>query len=128
MKLYHVSEENNIDIFNPRIPIRNDIDQSNGLVWAINDKCLPNFLTPRDCPRVTYHIGKNTTEDDINKYISSKTTSHVVVIENNWFEAMKNSKLYLYEFDDYDFELQDAVAGYYVAKTCFMNYLKEMLN
>ena len=30
---------------------------------------------------------------------------------------MKNTTLYLYEFDPSDFELQDAVAGYYVAKS-----------
>ena len=116
MKLYHVSEENNIEIFIPRIPTRNDLDKSVGLVWAINKKCLPNFLTPRDCPRVTYHIGKNTSKDDIDIYISSKGISHVVVIENSWFETMKNTKLYLYEFNSDEFELQDEIAGYYVSK------------
>lgn len=30
---------------------------------------------------------------------------------------MRNTTLYLYEFDIDDFELQDDVAGYYVAKT-----------
>ena len=117
MKLYHVSEESDIKIFNPRIPTRDDLINSVGLVWAINEKCLPNFLTPRDCPRVTYHIGKNTSKEDIDKYISSKSISHVVVIENSWFETMKSTKLYLYEFDDDDFELQDEIAGYYVSKT-----------
>lgn len=117
MKLYHVSEESNIEIFNPRTPTRDDLDKSVGLVWALNEKCLPNFLTPRDCPRVTYHIGKNTSKEDIEKYISSKNISHVVVIENSWFDAMKNTKLYLYEFDEDEFELQDEIAGYYVSKT-----------
>ncbi len=117
MKLYHVSEESNIEIFNPRTPTRDDLDKSVELVWAINEKCLPNFLTPRNCPRVTYHIGRNTSKEDIDKYISSKSISHVVVIENSWFDAMKNTKLYLYEFDEDEFELQDEIAGYYVSKT-----------
>ncbi len=117
MKLYHVSEESDIKVFNPRTPDREDLDKSVGLVWAINEKCLPNFLTPRNCPRVTYHIGKNTSKEDIDKYISSKSISHVIVIENAWFETMKNTKLYLYEFDDEEFELQDEIAGYYVSKT-----------
>lgn len=117
MRLFHVSEESNIEIFNPRYPSRDDLDKSIGLVWAINDKCLPNFLTPRNCPRVTYHIGENTIENDITKYISSDTISHVLIIENKWFEQMKNTTLYLYEFDAKNFELQDVVAGYYIAKT-----------
>ncbi|WP_408632547.1 DUF6886 family protein [Mobilitalea sibirica] len=35
---------------------RLDIDNSKGLVWAITEQCLPNFLTPRDCPRVSHII------------------------------------------------------------------------
>lgn len=58
MRLFHVSEEANIEVFNPRIPARKDLDQSVGLVWAIDEKRLPNFLTPRDCPRVAYCLEK----------------------------------------------------------------------
>ena len=66
MRLFHVSEESNIQIFEPRIPTREDLDKNIGLVWAIDEKRLPNFLTPRNCPRITYHIGKDTTESDLN--------------------------------------------------------------
>ncbi|MEG2290374.1 MAG: hypothetical protein RR891_07020 [Clostridium sp.] len=117
MRLFHVSEENDISIFNPRIPEREDLNKSIGLVWAINEACLPNFLTPRNCPRVTYHLGSNTTKEDRVKYFSSSSISHVVIIENKWFEIIRNTSLYLYEFNSDDFELQDEVAGYYVAKT-----------
>lgn len=55
MRLFHVSEESNIEIFVPRKPSGNDIDKSAGLVWSVSEACLPNFLTPRDCPRATYH-------------------------------------------------------------------------
>lgn len=117
MRLFHVSEEDSIEFFEPRLPTRSDLDQRTGLVWAINDKCLPNFLTPRNCPRVTYHIGKNTSEDDVKRYFSSPNSTHAVVIENKWFETMKNTKLYLYEFDSNQFELLDEIAGYYISKT-----------
>lgn len=116
MRLFHISEESNIEIFNPRIPTRCDLDQSVGLVWAINERCLPNFLTPRDCPRITYHISKNTSEEDIRRYISSRTINHVIIIESAWFEKIKTTSLYMYEFDAEQFELQDEVAGYYVSK------------
>jgi len=115
MKLYHVSEEPNITIFHPRLPTRNDLDQSIGLVWTINEQCLPNFLTPRDCPRVTYHASRQTSQDDIDHFFSS-SARHCVAIEHNWFELMVRTELYLYEFDPQDFYLQDEVAGFYVSE------------
>lgn len=117
MRLFHVSEENNIELFEPRIPARNDLDKNTGLVWAIDEARLPNFLTPRNCPRVTYYVGNNTSRADIAKYFSSTTQFHAVVIEQKWYDAMKNTTLYAYEFNPKDFILQDPVAGYYVATT-----------
>lgn len=116
MRLFHISEENDIKLFKPRKPYRTDMKDSVPLIWAINEKCLPNFLTPRDCPRVTYHVGKNTTQKDIERYFSSREFKHVVSIEQCWFERMKNTTLYMYEFDITNFYLQDNIAGYYVSE------------
>lgn len=101
MRLFHVSEESDIKVFKPRKPSRTDIDQSKGLVWAITEECLPNFLTPRNCPRVCYH------SDDFSEY--------VVAIEKGWLDRLKNTTLYLYEFELKNFMLQDEIAGYYVS-------------
>ncbi|WP_377890197.1 DUF6886 family protein [Alkalihalobacillus sp. R86527] len=117
MRLFHVSEESDIDVFEPRIPTRKDLDQSKGLVWAIEERCLPNFLTPRDCPRVCYHVGCETTDLHKQMYLSSELHSHVVVIEQKWFEVMKNTTLTIYEFDPAAFFLQDENAGYYVSES-----------
>lgn len=117
MRLFHVSEEPGIQVFEPRFPKRKDLDQRVGLVWAIDEARLPNFLTPRDCPRVAYHTGSQTTECDKKRFFSSSSISHAIVVENQWFHAMKNATLYLYEFDTRDFVLQDDIAGYYVATT-----------
>ena len=73
MRLFHVSEENNIKVFEPRIPLRADIDNTKGLVWAINEECLPNFLTPRNCPRVTYYSTDKSSKEDKQRYFSSKS-------------------------------------------------------
>ena len=54
MRLFHVSEQANIGEFVPRCPARGDLDPAVALVWAIDEARLPNYLTPRDCPRVTY--------------------------------------------------------------------------
>lgn len=128
MRLFHISEEADIYKFEPRIPDRNDLDKTVGLVWAIDERRLANFLTPRNCPRVTYHIGKDTSKSDIQKFFSSPTITHAVVIESKWFEIMKTTTLYLYEFNIEDFVLQDDVAGYYVAKSMQIPKVKYEIN
>lgn len=115
MRLFHVSEESGIKVFEPRIPLRKDLDQTVGLVWAIDEKRLPNFLTPRNCPRVTWHVRENTTEEDRKRFFSSPGVSHVVILEHRWFPAMLDTVLHLYEFNPEDFTLQDDIAGYYVS-------------
>lgn len=116
MRIFHVSEEDAIQEFLPRIPTRKDLDQSKGLVWAVNETCLPNFLTPRNCPRVCFRIGPNTSDADKQRYLSSNF-HHAIVIENLWFEALMKTTLYLYEFNPIDFHPQDENAGYYVSET-----------
>ncbi|KUF36697.1 DUF6886 family protein [Lysinibacillus sp. F5] len=114
MRLFHVSENPTITMFHPRLPERADLDATKRLVWAINERCLPNYLTPRDCPRVCFHAGVQTTEQDRGHYLAQ--ASHVVVIENKWFEVLKNTRLYLYEFDSNGFSLLDDNAGYYTSE------------
>ena len=115
MRLFHVSEEADITMFHPRLPTRADLDPTVGLVWAIDEAHLPNFLTPRDCPRVTYHVTDTTTAEDRQRFFSSGTHTHAVAIESGWFRRMCETTLYLYEFAPAGFRLQDAVAGYYVS-------------
>ena len=115
MRLFHVSEEPDIDRFVPRIPLRADMDKSKGLVWAIDERHLPNFFTPRECPRVTYHVGENTTEEDIAGFFSS-SCRWCVAIEHAWVERMRRTFLYIYEFNPANFVLQDACAGNYVSE------------
>lgn len=117
MRLYHVSEEPDISVFLPRPPSRSDLDPDVGLVWAIDEARLPNYLTPRDCPRVAYHVAENTSLADRKRFFSSETASYVVAIEARWLERMRETMVCLYEFDPRDFVLQDACAGYYVART-----------
>lgn len=115
MRLFHVSETADIPYFEPRAPYRFDLDQSVRLVWAISEKRLMNFLTPRDCPRVTFYAKESSTRDDVNRLIGSKEVTAVVAIEQQWFRAMLDTILYVYEFDPAYFTLQDEMAGYYVS-------------
>lgn len=113
MRLFHVSEEANIEVFIPRIPTREDMDKSKGLVWALTEEHLPQFLTPRECPRVTYRITDKTTQDDIKKFFSS-SSRYCVAIEHGWYKTMASTTLYVYEFDTANFYFDDC-AGFYVS-------------
>lgn len=113
MRLFHVSEESDIEEFVPRIPYREDMDKSKGLVWALTEPSLPNWLTPRNCPRVGYRVAEDTTHDDIAKFFSS-TSHHCVTIEHAWYERMASTTLYVYEFDPSNFYF-DETAGFFVS-------------
>ncbi|MCA0174259.1 DUF6886 family protein [Bacillus sp. RAR_GA_16] len=115
MRIFHVSEEDDLQEFQPRVPTRKDLDQSKGLVWAVNETCLPNFLTPRNCPRVCFRVGPNTSNADKERYLSS-SYQYVVIIEKRWADMITNTPLYLYEFNPETFYLQDDNAGYYVSE------------
>ena len=113
MRLFHVSEEANIERFVPRIPYREDMDKSKGLVWALTEIQLNKFLTPRDCPRVTYRADEATTKEDIEKFFSS-SSRYCLAIEHNWYEKMANTTLYVYEFSATSFYF-DETASFYVS-------------
>jgi hypothetical protein len=115
IRLFHVSEEADISEFKPRVPARDDLDKSKGLVWAINEQCLPNFLTPRNCPRVAFHACDATNQHDMARFFSS-SSRHCVAIEHAWLDRMLNTSLFIYEFDAANFYLQDQSAGYYVSE------------
>jgi len=115
MRLFHVSEEGDIAVFHPRLPARKDLDPNVGLVWAISEEKLPNFLTPRNCPRVCFHDHGGASEKDRARYLTDGKSC--VAVEKRWRRQMENTTLYLYEFDPAPFTLQDECAGYYVATT-----------
>lgn len=114
MRLFHVSEESNIEKFVPRIPYRKDVDQSKGIVWSLTEEQLPNWGTPRDCPRVCYRAVKESKQDDIYKFFSS-SFRHCVAIEHDWHQRMLDTTLYIYEFNTENFYF-DECAGFYVSK------------
>lgn len=115
MRLFHISEESSIEIFKPRIPKRSDLNQSCGLVWAIEERCLANFLTPRDCPRVAYHANPDADPQELARFFSSPASPYVVAIEHGWVRRMREAALHLYEFNPSGFTLQDKTAGYHTS-------------
>ena len=111
MTVYHVSEEPNIEVFEPR---RID-DAGEALVWAIDDAHLRNYLLPRECPRVTFYAGPRTSPADRERFLGSSAA--VVAIEAAWFPRMQSCRLFCYHLPTIEFTSYDETAGYFVSRT-----------
>lgn len=105
--LYHVSEESGIARFEPRA----DPKYPEPVVWAIEPSKLRNYLLPRDCPRVTFFAGPETTEADRERFLGASRA--VVAFEAKWLEAVRRTTLYAYQLDTQPFKLVDTCAGYF---------------
>jgi hypothetical protein len=108
--LFHVSERPDIATFVPRVSANDE-----PVVWAIDDKRLQNYMTPRDCPRVTYYAGPATSEADVERFLPSSTA--VVAIEAAWLDRLRSCRLYCYQLPDDGFECLDDCAGYFVSRS-----------
>jgi hypothetical protein len=114
-KLFHVSEDAGLHKFTPRPtsgPASND-----PLVWAVDEAHLPNYLLPRDCPRVCFAPAEWTTNDDRNRFFSATTASRIITVESAWYERITACTLFLYELPRETFIPQDRNAGYWVTQS-----------
>jgi hypothetical protein len=107
--LYHVSERADIPRFEPRASALT----TTPVVWAIDDLRLRNYLLPRECPRVTYYAGAQTTADDRAAFLGAHTA--VIAIEEQWLPRVRGCRLYLYELPPDTFTCIDECAGYFVS-------------
>lgn len=114
MRLFHISEEPDIEVFEPR-PSPSHYEQITGdVVFAVSEGMLHNYLLPRNCPRVSFYAGPHTSESDRAAFLSS-SSPYVVAVESAWREAIRDITLYCYEFSTEGFELLDENAGYYIS-------------
>jgi hypothetical protein len=108
--LFHISEDGSIERFDPRASEYT----ADPVVWSIDNERLRNYLLPRDCPRVTFYAGPQTTADDRERFLGA---SHAVVaIEEGWLERLRASRLFCYHLPPGTFECIDTCAGYYVSR------------
>ena len=110
-RLFHVSEEPSIKLFEPR-PSKYVPDP---VVWAIDEARLCNYLMPRDCPRVTFYAGSETSQEDVEQFLG--LSSAVVAIESAWFDRLRSVRLCCYHLPTETFECLDECAGYFVSRT-----------
>jgi Family of unknown function (DUF6886) len=107
--LFHVSEQSGIERFEPRSSPYAD----GPVVWAISADRLPNYLLPRECPRVTYYAGPETTATDVERFLGSSPA--VIAVESTWLERLRSCRLYCYHLPPHTFECLDECAGYFVS-------------
>jgi hypothetical protein len=112
--LYHISEDPKIKIFEPR-PASFYPHILRNAVFAISGQLLHNYLLPRDCPRVTFYAGPDTTEKDRIRFMGNSTATYVVAVESGWLQRIQQAIIYCYEFPPDTFSLFDKCAGYYVS-------------
>lgn len=108
--LFHVSEEPGIERFEPR-PSEYAEEP---VVWAIDAERLRNYLVPRDCPRVTFYAGRETSVADVERFLGSSAA--VVAVESGWLERLRSCRLYCYHLPPETFECLDECAGYFVSR------------
>jgi hypothetical protein len=108
--VFHVSEEHGIERFEPRVAA----GQDEPVVWAVDADRLRNYLVPRECPRVTYYAGSDTTTADAARFLGSSTA--VIAIEDVWSERLRRCRLYCYALPAETFRCIDECAGYFVSR------------
>ena len=116
MRLYHVSDQAEIDVFEPRIPPTPTSAAPYPVVWAVDELHLVNYLVPRDCPRVTFHVSSTTTAADRLRFFGDAPPHPVVAIEAGWLQRATDSALWVYELPSDSFACIDETAGYYVSR------------
>lgn len=111
--LFHFSEDPNIKIFRPHRPKGREAEPP--YVWAIDAEHAPLYWFPRECPRITFWAGADTTPADRERFLGLGSAVRVHVTENVWLERMRSVELYVYSFAPEPFELHPEPGGFYVS-------------
>jgi len=113
-RLFHVSEDPGIARFEPRPPPSPDAGVEGPAVWAIAESHLPNYLLPRDCPRICFRAGPDTTAADRERFLGA--AGRVIAFEAAWLERVRTTALALYEFPQASFGEALPSAGYWISR------------
>ncbi|MFA7441249.1 MAG: DUF6886 family protein [Sphingomonadaceae bacterium] len=114
--LFHASEEHDIKAFHPRLPPAPEVGRVAPCVWAISHAFLSNYLAPRDCPRIIFGRGENTSAADAARFMTDSHARRIMVIERAWRARMEDTQLSLYAFTlGPHWQLFDANCGVHVS-------------
>ena len=108
-RLFHFSEEGQIDLFVPRpvqVPSKRKpgYEWLNGpLIWAIDQWHQPMYLFPRDCPRILMWPTSTSIDEDIEVYFANSPARIVAYVERSWLRRIAQVVLYRYELPSQTF-------------------------
>ena len=125
-RLWHASDQEDIQVFAPRPIPTAASGEPGGVVWAIDETRLVNYLLPRECPRVCFWRGPKTTDEDVARFLGA--TSHSIVVEDRWMTEIRSSSIWLYELPRGHFKCLDENAGYYTSAVAVKPIRKEHVN
>lgn len=113
-RLFHVSETFGLQTFAPRPVPSPDSGVTGEAVWAVAESHLPNYLLPRDCPRVCFRRGPHTTDGDDDALLLG--ARHVVAFEAGWLDRVRATALAVYEMPPTTFAEALSEAGYWISR------------
>jgi hypothetical protein len=79
-------------------------------VWAVDERRLPNYLLPRECPRVCWATPRAP------HFLLSSPAARVIVVEHRWLSRLLRAGLNVHHLDSAHFKLLDPTAGYWVSE------------
>ncbi|MEV8508159.1 DUF6886 family protein [Actinoplanes sp. NPDC051475] len=107
-RLYHVSEDGPLTIMSPRPSPPGTPYEGREWVWAVDERRLPHYLVPRQCPRVCWATPAGS------RGVLSSPAARVVVVEHAWANRLVAAGLKVHDLEPHGFTLLDATAGYWV--------------
>lgn len=113
-RLFHVSDDPAITRFDPRPSPSTDAGVIGTAVWALAEPFLPNYLLPRDCPRICFRAKDTTTEADRERFLGA--ARHVVAFEASWLDRVRSARLAVYEMPPATFADALLEAGYWISR------------
>lgn len=114
MKLWHVSDDPRVRLFEPRAVETHDSPER--LVWAIDDEHVPAYWFPRECPRGTWWATGETTDEDVERFLGGDRSRRVHAIQWDWLETVRTAHVYAYVLPAETFEPYGPAAGYFVSR------------
>jgi hypothetical protein len=114
VRLFHFSENPNIDLFQPHVPATKPTQSP--AVWAIDDTHQSLYWFPRDCPRVAAWP-RNDSERNAFREAFGTTACRVHAIEEAWLERMRATVVYRYELPFALFERWEEASGQWISRT-----------
>lgn len=115
-RLFHVSEEQGIVQFVPRMPSARNHPITEPVVWAIAEDRLYHYLVPRDCPRLAFYASENTRDEDVLALLDGQRNKIVLAAESGWYGRMADTPLVRYELAPDGFTLFLPTAGFYLSR------------